>query len=85
MQVEQLAHPLCKRGRRLAARQPGPVHVHEFLGNARIGLARLVDDHRHQECRVVRHVQEPARGEVPFATEVAFGPRIRVCLRRKAE
>ena len=69
---------MCKRRRRLTARQPGPLRTEEFLGYTRIGVACLVDHHWHQESRVIRHVLQPPRGEIPFAAEVTLRPRIGV-------
>ncbi len=50
----------------------------EFLGDSRIGLTGFVDHHGHQECRVIRHVVQPPRREMPFTAEVTLGPRVGV-------
>lgn len=50
----------------------------KFLRDTRIGFAGLVNHHGHQEGRVIRHVVQPPRGQVPLATEVALGPRVGV-------
>ena len=56
----------------------GPLHCKKLLRNPRVGFAGLVNDHRHQESRVIRHVQQSPLGEIPLAPEIAFGPRIGV-------
>ncbi len=43
-----------------------------------VGVAGLINDHRHQEGRVVRNVQEPPRGEFPLAPEIALSPHFGV-------
>ena len=54
------------------------MRAQEFLGDARISFACLVDYHWHEESGVLRHVQESPRGEVPFAAEVTLGSGIGV-------
>ena len=78
IRAQQLTHPLCKRRRRLTARQPGPLRLQELLGNTCIGFAGLVNHHGHQESYVIRHVLQPPRGVIPFAAEVTLGSRIGV-------
>ena len=78
IQAQQLPDPLAKRWRRLPVRQPGPMRAEEFLGNTRIGLAGVVNHHGQQESRVIRHVVQPPRGEMPFTAEVTLGPRVGV-------
>src|SRR5215469_1117003 len=55
---------------RLAAWKTRPLHFPELLGYARVSIARSVDHDRHQEGRVIGHVQCPADRQIPFAPEV---------------
>ena len=43
-----------------------------------MGFASVVDHHWHQKRCVVRHVQQPPRGEIPLAPEITFDSRIGV-------
>ena len=75
---QQLAHAMRKRRRCLATWQSRPLRAQELLGDARVAFECPVNHDRHQEDRVMRHVEEPSGGEVPFAAEVTLHSSIGV-------
>ena len=75
---QQRAHMLCKRLRRLPARQARPLNVAKFVRNAGNCVTGIVDHDRQQKRHVVRHVQRPVCRQIPFPPEVAFLSRLRV-------
>jgi hypothetical protein len=71
---QQISDPLREPGVGSSSGQPDPLAVAECVGNARGGLARLVDHDRHDEGLVVGLQARAVDGEFPLQAEIALAP-----------
>src|SRR5437764_2573602 len=75
---DELAQASREFGMDLAARQACEVDRLELVRHAGAVRIAVVDAHRQDERRLVRHVARPVDRIAPFAPEIAFQPSLRV-------